>query len=373
MPYKLFILACLAVFSSCERIPSKTIHPTESNLFNNEEVSSIISNDTLTDNAELTRLAQEIKRAESVMELGSSEDNILGNVIDVSFNDDFIYLLDEQKMNVSVYNAKGKYILSTARRGKGPGELINPESIIASGNHLFILNNHYDVQVYKKGSIDNEYKPHDQLSLNIRPDDMCLTNDKLFVNTLPISDANSDLQDNYNILVFDLADFSTVINEFGSMYNTDSWFVKMHMSMGGIECSPESNTIVQYFRNIGQLIAYNPNGETKWKLKFDDFNHLKLIEQAGSLGPDRNNPQNDFDSIENLIYINDQYFITQVFNRELLSDRYETKIKTYIINFDTGEGIYVSSDIPKIMSVDYNKRIYTTYNIDKSTVSVFKF
>ncbi|WP_069133211.1 6-bladed beta-propeller [Rhodohalobacter halophilus] len=370
MYYRLFILLSLILFISCENNTSKIIHPTEANLFNQEEISFSISQDTSSNNIELRQIAHDIRKAELSMELGSG-DNILGNIIDASFNNNLIYLLDEQKMNVSVYNVDGEYISSTARKGRGPGELISPEAIIAFENYLFILNNHYDVQIYKSNS--TEYEPYDQLNLRIRPDDICLNKGKLIVNTLPISDESSNLQESKNISVFEIEDFETETYKFGSMYTSDSWFAKMHMSMGGIGCSPKSNTVIQYFRNIGQLTGYHTNGENKWKSKFEDFNHLQLVEQAGVLGPDRNNPQNDFDSIENVAYINDKHFIVQIFNRELVDDRYKTIIKTYVLDFDSGEGVFVSSDIPKIIGVNYSERIYLAYNPDKPTVSTFRF
>lgn len=370
MYYRLFILSSLVLFVSCENSTSKIIHPTEANLFNQEEISYSIRQDTASSNIELRKIAHDIRKAELSMELGFG-DNILGKVVDASFNDNLIYLLDEQKMNVSVYNVDGEYISSTARKGRGPGELISPEAIIAFENYLFILNNHYDVQIYKSNS--TEYEPYDQLNLRIRPDDICLNNGRLIVNTLPISDESSNLQESKNISVFEIEDFETETCKFGSMYTSDSWFAKMHMSMGGIGCSPKSNAVIQYFRNIGQLTGYHTNGEIKWKSKFEDFNHLQLIEQAGVLGPDRNNPQNDFDSIENVAYINDQHFIVQIFNRELVDDRYKTIIKTYVIDFDSGEGVFVSSDIPKIIGVNYSERIYLAYNPDKPTVSTFRF
>ena len=370
MNYRPIILLKFVFFTSCWNNTSKTIHPTDVNIFNQEEITFSISQDTSSSNTELKKIVHDIKKSELIMELGTG-DNILGNIVDASLNDNFIYLLDEDKMNVSIYSDDGEYIFSTARKGRGPGELINPEKIIAFENYLFILNDHFGIQIYKSDS--TEHEPNDQLDLGIRPDDFCLNHGKLFVNTIPISDESSNVQESNNISVFEIDDLNEDIYKFGSMYISDSWHAKMIMSMGGIECSPKSNSIVQYFRNIGQLIGYYTNGEIKWKSKFEDFNHLELIEQAGSLGPDQNNLQNNFDSIEKLTYINDKFFIVQIFNIELADNGNKPTIKSYIVDFDSGEGVFISSNIPKILAINYSKRTYLAFNSDKSVVSAFRF
>ncbi len=379
MKNSLIITFVFFLFISCQKNDTSRVeHPTKENILTDEEASFVIKKDSSSDinNSRLMELALEIGEAELIKELGvaaSEDENILGNITDAAFNGDYIYLLDDQKINVSIYNISGEYFSSTARRGRGPGELVTPESIIAHGNYLFILNNHYGVQVFKKGPDESEYEPYDQLNLKIRPDDICLNRNNLIVNTVPGNWSASSLENQHNISVFRMENFEDETQTFGNRYITDSWSAKLFMSMGGIECAPNSKTIIQYFGNIGQLTGYNLEGEIVWKSKIDDFNHLIQIERGSIFGPDPSNLQNNYDVIENLVFINDHYFIFQIVNRERVENKYKKLIRTYLADFNTGEGIYMSSDLAKVLGVDFENKLYVTYDENKPTVSLYKF
>jgi len=379
MKNTLVIIFIFLLFISCQKNNNSRVeHPTEANLLTDEEASFVIKKDSSSgiNNSQLMQLASEIGESELIKELGetaSEGENLLGNIVDASFNDNYIYLLDSQKMNVSIYNTSGEYVSSVARRGRGPGELVSPESIIAHKNYLFILNNHYGVQVYKKEPDENEYEPYNQLSSKIIPDDLCLNGNSLVVNSLSEAGEPISLRNDQNIYVFELNNLEDAIQTFGNLYVDQSRIAKLFMSMGGIECAPNSKTIIQYFGNIGQLTGYNLEGEIIWKSKISDFNHLKQFERGSIFGPDPKNLQNNYDVIENLVFINDHYFIFQIVNRERVEDKYKKLIKSYLADFNTGEGIYMSSDLAKVLGVDFENKLFVTYDENKPTVSLYKF
>lgn len=378
MKHIVFMFIYYALLVSCEtNNASKIIHPTQENLLSDEEVSFLIRKDSINNgNSDLYLISTRIRAAQLENELGGPtqiDDNVLGSIIDASFHNGNIYLLDKQKRNISVYDMVGNYISTIARSGRGPGELSNPKTIIIHNDSLFVLNQHFDIQFYMRKSNVDGFEPYTQLNLKNRPDDFCINNGKLFVNTLPIADESANLEEANNISSFDLKNLDVETTTFGNMYISDSWFGKMHMSMGGILCSPNSSTIIQYFRYVGQLYAFDHEGEIVWKSKFNNFRHLELIEQGGSLGPDRSKPVDNFDVIENLVYLNDNFFIVQIFNREMSEDQSKTIIETYLVDFDTGEGAFISSNMPKILSVDFNAGVFITFENDKPTVSLFKF
>jgi len=374
------ILVLVLITCKSERT-ERTVHPTEANLLSDETATHIIGKNPPSDNKnkiDLRQIAREIRNSRLITEIGeagsANSRMIIGNIEDITFHDQYIYALDEQKMNVSIYDLDGKFISSVGRAGRGPGELISPESVITHRDLLFILNNHFGVQVFKKDSLDHTYKPHDLLNYKVRPDDICINHDKLIVNTLPVSGPGSDTENDNNISVFSVDDLDNELTNFGTMYDTDSWGAKMHMSMGGIECSPHSAAIVQYLTNVGSLYGYNNEGKKLWSSKIADFNYLELIEQAGSLGPDRNNLQDNFDSVGNITYVNDQYFLIQVFNRSLLKSGENFTIKTYLAEFESGYGVFVSNELPEILSVNFEKKLYATFDTNEHPkISIFEF
>lgn len=159
------IFACFLILLvvSCQRDNSgKTEHPTDENLLKDEEASFVITNDSESQNRQLMQIAEKFRNSELMLRLGGEEnvqENILGNIVDASFAGNYLYLLDYQKMNVSIYNISGEYISTMARGGRGPGELTEPETILIHNEYLYILNNHYGVQVFKKNPESDEYEP----------------------------------------------------------------------------------------------------------------------------------------------------------------------------------------------------------------------
>ncbi len=104
-----------------------------------------------------------------------------------------------------------------------------------------------------------------------------------------------------------------------------------------------------------------------------NMNHLKQIKQGPIFGPDRNNLQENFDVIENVTPINGDYFIAQIFNRKIPGSKDRRIIKTYIIDFKTGEGIFVSTSLPKILAVNFKKQLYVTFDESSAIAFVYKF
>ena len=58
----------------------------------------------------------------SYIRLETSDECLIGKIADVTFSDENIFVLDEYKQVIWIFNKKGKYLTQIAKKGNGPGE-----------------------------------------------------------------------------------------------------------------------------------------------------------------------------------------------------------------------------------------------------------
>ena len=74
---------------------------------------------------------------------GDDPNFIFGNIRGIqAASDGTIYVLDYQAVEVRVFSPDGEYLRTIARRGEGPGEIMEANGIILSGDTLLWMNDH---------------------------------------------------------------------------------------------------------------------------------------------------------------------------------------------------------------------------------------
>lgn len=301
------------------------------------------------------KLAERILNYKTLFTLGKAAGEtgeLFGDVLSAHIDEanSRLFVIDTQNIGVLTYDLQGNYLSKISREGRGPGELQNPFSVISSGNKLFVLDRFYNIKKFEGEAAQFIFS--EDLNPKYRPESFCLNNGNLVVKTAPVTDPAS-AQNQHSIFVYPSAGASEPASSFGKLYRSDSWFPVMHISLGGVECAPESPAIVQYFDYLNLLYGFNSDGKLTWISKINSFNFLELLELPnGSLSPDQKKRPIHFDAIYRTISVNENYFIVQVANRTISRNGYALNgIKSYLISYRNGKGTLLPNTLPAILSV----------------------
>lgn len=362
-----FIFLLVFCFSIEVSYGQTITHPTEENINPEFGITFEINNSDTSfkelPNAEKS-LIERIKNHTILFKIGKRQgqaSEMLGKVMDTHIDEknSMIFIIDAQNIGVLTFDLEGNYLQKISQKGRGPGELLNPFSTKSSSSDLFVLDRRYNV---KKFSVDGtNFAFQNSVNTKFRPESFCLNSGKLIIKAMSVTDPSS-ISNRNNIYTYDLDEPNEPVNEYGELYISDSWFAVMHMSLGGIECTPESPTVVQYFEYLNLLYGFDQNGELIWITKINNFNFLELIETPnGSLGPDRSKLPINFDSIYHTASVNKDYFIVQVATRTISSEGYAINgIKTFLLNYQDGSGRLISETLPAILSISESRIAFLT-------------
>lgn len=367
----LFVIL-VSLLSCVKDISSERRHPNKENIYTDSEVSFIINDNISNNNSNLAHLSARIRDASPATDLNQDK-TLIGDIVDAVLSGDSLFLLDSQAMSVLIFDTDGNYLSSLSRQGRGPGEFVNPTEINSHSNSLFVLNDQAFIQEFKQEN--HEYTFHAQTDLQILPNAMCLNDSHLFVKTYPITDESSSMEDMRSIAVFENDNLAEAIFSFGNVYDSEFWGVSMILNTGGIECAPDSKSIVHYMNYLGQLTAFNNKGELLWKSKFKPFNHIILHHRSdGAILPDETISQDTFDSISRTAPVNSDYFLVQIQSLSLKNSAdYEPVLKTYLIDFNTGEGVFVTAGSLEFLSVDIAQGRLLAKDISDSSLKIMSF
>jgi len=325
------------------------------------EISNIISiEDSLPNqNQKLSKLIKRLKNRKNIGSIGKKRGKsyeMLGEVKDVYLDEknSKLYILDTKNIGVNVYDLNGNYLQKFTREGKGPGELINPEKIIIHENLMYVLNWSFNINRYSLSESKLNY--FDELTPLSPPLGFCINDNLLFINST--MKGASDVDKNHNILAYNVKAPEEPINSFGKMYKSNSWIGKATMSMGGIECLSKSNTIVQYFRWLNLIYGYKNDGSLNWVSRIKDFNFINYEEEYGRMSF-RWDSTEEYDEIKNTVSINKEYFILQVLKNKKSDDQKEKpEFKSYIINYNDGQGYFLGTSFSLIYSISLNYIVF---------------
>ncbi|MEX0596734.1 MAG: hypothetical protein WD512_09550, partial [Candidatus Paceibacterota bacterium] len=222
--------------------------------------------------------------------------------------------------------------------------------------------------VFEKNNTD-EFEASAMIEATSPPDDFCISENDIFIYTIP--QLNNGEKERKSVQQINIDNFE-VTNNFGRIYKSKSEMSTTFLSMGGVECTDGANEVVTYFKDMNFLFGYGKDGQVKWTTKFQDFNFLKIVEDGNMLGPDPNDIQKHFNTIENLQTINEEAFFVQTGDYILSEGEYRKAYKTYVINYSDGAGMFISDQWPLILNSS-NKEIIFLEDEEFSSVSVYVY
>lgn len=86
--------------------------------------------------------------------LETKEDNLLGEIKKIKFDEDKIYLNSDNTV-LACYDMDGNHVFDIDRKGRGPGEYLQISDFVVDGDSIYLLDNYLKkVHVYDKDALD---------------------------------------------------------------------------------------------------------------------------------------------------------------------------------------------------------------------------
>jgi len=254
---KYFVTLFFLLFNTGYCFGQKTIHPTEKNINPEDGVSETISySDTnFSHDPAIDKLRKRLINHNSLFTIGKRHGNsyeMLGNVTGAHIDNrnSRIFILDSQDVGIKIFNMEGKYMQQLSRSGRGPGELVYPSSIKIYDNEIYVLDIRKNIKVFSNSNPKFEYIR--TINTESLPESFCFTEKKLFVKSTSVTDPSS-LKNQDSIFGFEINNYEKPVAKFGELYESESWHAVMQISLGGMECTSQPATVVQYFNYLNLI------------------------------------------------------------------------------------------------------------------------
>lgn len=100
-----------------------------------EDGNTVVSIKNFSQEIEMGRILSDIQ----ILRLNVPDTTFIGQIKDLAIYKDSIYLLDDAKQSLFIFDMQGNFIQETCRSGKGPGEYINAFSIECDSSSVYVL------------------------------------------------------------------------------------------------------------------------------------------------------------------------------------------------------------------------------------------
>lgn len=276
--------------------------------------------------------------------------------IDIDGRDN-IYIVQKNSNTIRVYNKSGQFKYSIGKSGRGPGEFGRIISFSFDKNYLklYVLDM-FEIEIFvlKNGRYEYETTVHHKL---IRPHDLCLLGNSLFLSGYKISDEYLEAHENEEIHrgkatisppihKFDLKSIQ-YLKSFGYKYPSYSGWGSYdgRLSATMLSCNEFTSTVVGYLKHYPYIFGYDTTGRRKWVSQMQGYKSTRSEEIKTSEGPAFYLHMN-----ENIYHY--KYPIQKIYNEEYsllqfiyapLIDYFATSkakkpyFKTILVNTKTGE------------------------------------
>ncbi len=358
------ILIFALIFQGCSSFGDSqkgtVSHPTKINLpISGKEHEYIITpeKDNPVDSAIASNAHKFEKLAAADYQPAGLDDYLFGFILDIVIDgQNRIYILDETRQEVSVFNQRGEYLTTLGRLGKGPGEFEHARSMTLYKDEMLLVNSGYEIEIFDISKPEIEFKSTLQLEYASRS--MCSIDDTLFVHYAGLHLQKKEFGKEGKlsmIKAYSLPEFEPLFS-FGESYKSNNIMIVDRLSLGEISCNETTSTVVFGFERFPVLHGYSMQGELKWKTYISGLKTtiLETSKESNRTKISYKQPKGKFvDRILKSRSLNNKYQLSQI-DRILISDAsFENKREeiSFMIDSETGKGEMVSTDIPLIFGI----------------------
>lgn len=299
----------------------------------------------------------ESRLAGTIGTLDGPPETLIGELAGVLIDDeDRVYLLDEAYKELRVFAHDGRFLASAGGSGEGPGEFRDPRALgFAPGREDVLagdLGRQFERFRFEEGELRHiETKRVEEFT----PTAMCPLGDLLLLHG-PVYQGDSAFHF--------LSAEGTIERSFGAIYRAPTAIINFVVSEGRVVCSPAGDRFAFAPNSVlGEARGYDAEGTLRWITKIEPFRSVGLVESGGgyrvTLLPE------GFHRIESLTLLPPDRVLLQVGlavpapEEAGANARPEVEeLHSYLLDMDTGAGVYVGDQVPKIVGV--NERYVVT-------------
>jgi hypothetical protein len=323
----------------------ESVHPSSENFLSQDLIDEYIKvqpDSVLIDSSLLT----------SSKWIGDNNENILGNVIAAKVIDSSsIVILDHSQSQLKIFDAEtGELKNSFARKGRGPGELLQPSDMDVSGDLILVVDRFMKLDLYK--NVNDSIRFINQITLEYSPNKICALDNFIFVSGI-------DLESSNTIFKYDLKSLKSM-GSFHKTYKSDNPLVRTMLSNNLISCNRTTNQILVVSPYLPYVYAYNIDGKINWISEIENFN--PMIAKEGMRDDGRSSLTKSLNSegfsdryISFLEQSNSDFNFLQIARTEKQGDEnIGGSVLTYKIDVSTGSGNLISKDLNRMLDYSGN-------------------
>lgn len=206
----------------------------------------------------------------SVGLLEGEPEYMFGHIVDVASDGaGNVYVLDQSRTRLSVFDERGHFVTAAEGKGEGPGEFNYPVAMARDDEDRILVldsgNRRINTYVLQGTALKFAGSRRTLFSAM----DLCTLGSRVFV--LGYFDG---------FLVHELSPGGGIAQSFGEPFRQDNSFVARATADGKMECVEASASVLIASEKLGIVAAYSADGERRWSKRLSGFNAM-IVEVLG--------------------------------------------------------------------------------------------
>ncbi len=334
------------------------VHPLEERILRPVPVSSTISRDTTavpvgSDVWNARRRLLDAVETLRVGTLGGVQHTVFGKIEDAHLDtrSSRLALLDSRFQEVRWFDLSGEFIGSVGKPGNGPGEFTAPRRLLFGPDAWMYVSDYPNVlEAFVFNGQQWEFERTIRLPVQIN--DACLAPNALYLAGATSIGASGD----------SLAAIHAIelpggreLGSLGWLYRTARPQALARMSEANVACiSGSGSGVVLLPEYLPEVRGYEVDGSVRWITRIAEYRPWTVAEKPDG-GLRIEIPEDGGYLASGVTFLPQRFAIVQLdkYTREAwIPDRKPAALLTYVLDVESGEGLYVGSEVPRILHVD---------------------
>lgn len=334
------LLGSRAMTTASAQRAGEIVHPAAAYMVRPLKPSGTLSTvDTGNGDSSLRAVISQLRAATPTLTVGaldSPDQQVFGAIKDVQLGTDGrVFVLDSRLNEVRVFSARGEFVQSFGRPGRGPGEFVNPQSLaVTADGRVYVGDVTRQVHAFTMNR-DGEYRYASSFRTSVGPADMCFLGDRLYVH---------GSEQGLNEVIHEYAQDGTSRGSFATPYVSPNPSVNTTVSRGHIACVPGDSLLLYAPASLlAEVRAYSPEGKLRWLVTIAPYKPIDYTEMANG-GLRVAIPSGGFNRVEALSAIRPGYCVLQI---ALVTEPGAgfARLRTLVVSAASGRGAFVSDSL----------------------------